>query len=283
LDAVLTPLSLTWAESRLFGGPFSPGGCWLGWRSRTGANSPDDQALKSAHLGLDFMLAAQEERRIVGLGMKRLVLTGVAAFALAVGGFGQGVINLDNSVTLYGVQANGSFYNGTYGMEVWELSPPSSGSALATLLSGINSAASGIAGYKVMVGDGFKMENATGQFAGLTMGGGTFSLGNLTMLDVTPAGGNVVLGLAVWNTSATSWAAMLGSANANTRAGVIAFASPTVSPVTADSLGGPIGVDLNASWSALGLNLVMTAIPEPGTLALAVLGVAMLLTFRRGK
>ena len=99
------------------------------------------------------------------------------------------------------------------------------------------------------------------------------------MVDVTPAGSRVVLGLAVWNTSATSWAAMLSSCTGTTRAGVLAFPNPTSFP----GVGFPplIPVDINAGWTAAGTDLVMTNVPEAGTLALAGLGVAAMSVSRR--
>jgi hypothetical protein len=209
--------------------------------------------------------------------MKRLVLAGIATLAL--GAFAQGVINLDNSTTPYGVTVDasyvngGTYYSGTFGMEVWELSGATS------LPAGINLPAtmgSGVLAYDDMVAAGSKKE---GTYAGQTMIGGAFSLGNLTMADVTPPGSQVLLGLAIWNTSAASWASMLSSSTAATRAGVLAFLNPTSFPGI--GFPPPIGANINAGWTAAGVDLVMTAIPEPCTFALAGLGVALLFIFRR--
>jgi hypothetical protein len=212
--------------------------------------------------------------------MKRLLLTGVVTLTFALGAFAQGIIDLDNSANANRVETNtgGDIYTGTYGMEVWELSPPPWSAEAVVAGIDIFDAAPvwgyGLWAYNQMEADGFKKE-AT--FANQTMTDGTFSLGNLTMPDVTPAGSTVVLALAVWTTSQPNWSAMVAHAvRGATCCGVIAFMNPTgnpeVSPPSAPNLTG---------WTPNIGDLAMMSIPEPGTLALAGLGVAALLIFRR--
>ena len=159
--------------------------------------------------------------------MKTLALTGIAILAFSLVALAQGVIDLDDSTNANGVAIStaGNYYFGTFGMEVWELSGATS------VPPGINIApasGSGIAAYNAMVAAGFKKQ-AT--FVNQAMSPpGTFTLGDLTMPDVTPAGSTVVLALAVWNTSASSWAGMLSNANENTAGGVLAFLNPTANP-----------------------------------------------------
>jgi hypothetical protein len=199
--------------------------------------------------------------------MKTQTLSAVATLGIALGAFAQGTIGLsDADIPPYvATDIPGNYYTGTFGIEVWALNA-------ATLPAGINvtpGPGSGIVGYNAMVADGFRLE-AT--FANQAMNGGAFGIGAVTLPGVPGPQG--VIALAIWNTSAASWAAMLGTADANTRAGVIAFVNPvTILDPTLPFVPAPL-----TGWSQ---NLVMTAVPEPGTLALAGLGGALLLLFHR--
>jgi len=203
--------------------------------------------------------------------MKKLVITTLATVGLALGAFAQGSIILDNSQASYGVAngAPGSYYTGAYGLELWV-------DNAAAVPSGINGAAN-TAAYGVLQSQ-FKLE---GTYAGTMTSAnpGVFQFGAVTMADVTPHASSAVIGLAAWTGTAASGTAAMASGTANI--GVVAFLDSTIadpSPLT-----GPPGTpaDLSGAWTTG--DLVMMPVPEPTTLALAGLGAAALLIFRRRK
>jgi hypothetical protein len=205
--------------------------------------------------------------------MKRLTLAGIVTLAFALGALAQGSINLNNSFGInYGVATDtaGNYYSGTYGIEVWELSGVSSVPAGINLTPGTGS---GVTAFVHMAADGFKLE-AT--FADQTMSVGTITIGEVDMPDVTPAGSTVVVALAAWNNSAASWSAMAASATGTTRTGVIAFLNPTANYSVPPA---PTPPNITG-WNSVS-DLVMTAIPEPDALALAGVGVVVVLLLRR--
>ena len=185
-----------------------------------------------------------------------------------IAGSAQGLINVDDTLSPHGLAVNapGSWYSGTFGMEVWVLSG-------TTAPAGVNLApapGSGVRAYEAMVAAGF-LKEAT-YASQTTTYPGSFSLYTTVLNDVSPPGATVVLALAAWNTGAPSWGAMLATATPATRAGVLAFVQPTTDP----GLGGALPAVL-----AMDQDLVMTAIPEPCVPALAGLGGAVLLLARQ--
>jgi hypothetical protein len=195
------------------------------------------------------------------------MVSAMAALGLTLGAMAQGAFNLDDTPIAPGLAVNspGNYYNGTFGMEVWELN----GTIIPAGINLSGAPGSGVLGYNTMVVAGFVKEITYADQAAV---GGVFVLGEADMWNVSPPGATVVVALAAWNSGDPSWSAMLANANQATRAGVVAFDQPTAvypapgSPILYPNL-------------AMSQDLVISAIPEPPGPALAGLGVALLLLF----
>jgi len=199
--------------------------------------------------------------------MKKIAVLSLAVFGLSVGAFAQGSIALDDSFITPGVAVDvaGSYYTGTFGIQVYELNT-------TTLPGNINSfdGNNSPTAFANLAVDGYKLEKT---ITGQTMSNpGVFSLGTANMADVSPAGSSVAVALVVWNSAATSFPS-------SGKAGVITFINPT-----ADYTQSPTPPAPNLTgWNSLSKDLIMTPVPEPATFALAGLGAAALMIFRRRK
>jgi len=210
--------------------------------------------------------------------MKKLFLTGAMLLAMAGGLFAQGKFALNNGNDSNGISMTtpGNWYSGTWSVEVWLYA--ASGTAPASFATTIGNddlaAGGGVTAYTWMKTQvAFTAPEAT--LVGLNIPAvdeGIMSGGAVTMND-DANGGLVTVALAAWNNSQPSWAAMLANATAATRAGVVAFNQNTL---TGNS-GTPAIAGMNT------YDLVLQTVPEPGTFALAGLGAAALVIFRRRK
>jgi len=208
--------------------------------------------------------------------MKKLLLTGAALVAVAAGALAQGSFNLiANGSTLpnNGLFADGNYYAGTYGVEVYMLNA-------TTGYAPINTTAktSGLDAYAMLGAAGYKLEATFANQSITAANAGWMNVGQVNMADVNPAGSSVVVALAAWNSSAASWSAAMAAGGATLRAGVIAFPQ-----ATANFNAQPPPTPTDLGWNAVGQDLVMLPVPEPSTFALVGLGAAALLIFRRRK
>jgi hypothetical protein len=220
--------------------------------------------------------------------MKKVVLTSLATLGLAVGAFGQGALipNNNNAPGYVDMGTNGNAYSGSVGFEVWYKNASAADNAINSL-NGVNGQAANA--YALLTADGFSLATSA---ANLTMSGGIFAFTEVDIkapgglippgqagpgLDRSVNGGSALLAFVFWQGSGNSY---LGAQNG----GIVTFVQPTTDwtilppntpvPPFSDAFGG------NGAPYA---DLIMTPIPEPGTFALAGLGAAALLIFRRRK
>ena len=186
---------------------------------------------------------------------------------MTLGVFAQGSVNNSTAATVGAIATNSTtgYYNGPITVQVWFLNS-------ATVPGNINSLSPQTA-YNNMIADGFTQAGANFTSANITFG--TYSAGELDIAGINraTAGGNAAFAIVAWNNNTTSSFTSLG---AGSLAGVYAFENPTANYTTSPKPTPP-------NYTGWSQNLVLAAVPEPGTLALAGLGAAAFLIARRRK
>ena len=197
--------------------------------------------------------------------MKKLILA-VATFGLALAAFGQGAVILDNNNAIGWVdlRTGGNHYTGPFGLELWM----KNGNAPDYSINWFNGMWPG-SSYPLLAADGFTLQT---RISGLTMTwpGTLAGIGEVDMPGVNRSlnNGSAVLGLVIWKGNATT---IFGAGNG----GILTFVNPT-SDYTIPPPNTPVAPGLDGMDQDL-----IIWIPEPGTFALAGLGAALWLIFRR--
>lgn len=210
--------------------------------------------------------------------MKKLLLIGIATVSVALGAFGQGSINVDNSsLAVVGISSGsqGNFFSGNFALQVWVLNSLTPAANINTL-AGLDS----YTAYQNMLAAGYTLQGSFFNRTITALNAGVFSLGELQMAGVNRAldavNGTTAMALVAWQGSGNTFPGDGGLA------GVVTFANQT-SDYTILPPNTPTPKNLTG-WDATGKDLILStvvSIPEPGTFALAGFGVAALLAFRR--
>lgn len=217
--------------------------------------------------------------------MKKIILTSVATMGLVAGVFAQGQINVDNSVFGAGVSigasqsaGQGDYFSGDLTLQVWYLN---AATLPGNVTSDGNLNTTGLTAYNNLTTDGFSLAQTYADINITSGDAGVFTLGSLILPNATP-GDDIIVALVAWASGANGTTTIPGSSFATAEnGGVFAFVNPTTS-TTANPPATPAPL---SGWSG-GNDLVMvpvTAVPEPGTMALAGLGSLSLFLLRRKK
>ena len=202
--------------------------------------------------------------------MKELLI-GLAAVGLTLSAFGQGAIFIDNNLAngYLSIGTAGNHYSGVFGLEVWYKNDPTS--AADTAINSLNGRWPGLS-YPLLTADGFTLAthiNPTDPeaLANPAAGGIVSGFNELLIPGINRVGnpnGNALFAVVCWTGNSSTFSA---------HGGMLTFNNPTADY----TLQPPPSAPTMDNWS---VDLVMW-VPEPGVFALAGLGAAVLLVFRR--
>jgi hypothetical protein len=220
--------------------------------------------------------------------MKKLIITTLVTTSLALGAFAQGSLTQvqgmfsTDGITTAGALASdpanaSTWYTGNIALEVFYASTASVTASQITAINALDGV-SGVAALALLQTDGFSLVSAT-TTTGSTAGSLSYAVnfGGFTAADA-----NTIGLLAPTVTGTTAWIAIYAVAVGGTYngySGVLAWSQLTGGNPTTT----PAGVAANMAIDPTGLNLVLTPVPEPCTMALLGLGGLSLLMIRRRK
>ncbi len=200
----------------------------------------------------------------------RKSLLALAKFGLTLAAFGQGAVQIDNNLATgyLDIDNASTHYTGVFGVELWYKNSSAPSDTAINSLNGWGS----YQAYSLLTAEGFTLATHINPGApGTTAVGGIVSgLGqvNIPGIDRTVNGGGALFGVVFWTGANSFMSASYG--------GVLTFNNPTADYTRQPPPPAP-GLD---NWS---VDLIMDcgACPEPSGFALAGLGAALWLIFRR--
>ena len=224
--------------------------------------------------------------------MKKIVLTLIAS-AATLGAFAQGSLTTvqamfsNDGITTPGANASnpdlaalGLYYTGNLQLELFYSASPTANANVAAINALDGTAGGGAAALALLTaGNGWSLASASPSSTSLTTG---FLTGAASVGSFTAATPNTI-GLVGVPTGGTGFIALYVQGVGGTYAGYSGVLAWSGQALGGNLNGAPPGTAANIIHDPSVLNLVLTQVPEPSTMALAGLGMASMFLFRRRK
>jgi hypothetical protein len=223
--------------------------------------------------------------------MKKLIVTSLATTAVAVGAFAQGSLSQiqnmfsSDGITTQGVNASDpntatTWFTGNVSITLYSAASSAVSSGQASTINTLD-ATSGVSALAQAITDGYVAVSSS--TADATVAG---PVTGFVISDggITAASPNAINLLAPVPSNGSGWLGMLVTEVGGATPGAEGFITWSQASLGANPFVAPVGPSAVVDVDPAGVNLVLTtSVPEPGTIALACLGGASLLMFRRKK
>jgi len=222
--------------------------------------------------------------------MKKIILTITAVLGASLSGFSQGQVYVENANATGNVvvDVNGPASTSTASYTEAASFDVAIYSITATTTAGLTGLSSdGYLNPLDLISDGFTQDEIAGSLTPLTGSAGQFGGTEPTAAITGVTSANAVLALVAWTGNYSTFAAALASGTADV--GILAFVNAVGGASPSPSI-----TDIATGWNALPNSpasqanggtddLILSPVPEPGTMALAGLGSLSLFLLRRKK